>query len=77
MPLGDVFEIPGLQPSGKYATAEDNSLRNLIMMMYSWYSREETKDVDFFSQVLPRTYGDDFIYAIKEEYLIHFNTRVS
>lgn len=63
--LTDIFCVPGLQPSGKYATAEDNSLRGLILLMYAW--DQMGFDIDkFFDQVLPLTYGDDVIAACKE-----------
>ncbi|BAE47143.1 polyprotein [Aurantiochytrium single-stranded RNA virus 01] len=76
---GDVFAAPALQPSGKYATAEDNSLRGLILMVYAWIS--ECTDIgdqctgrarttqfqpeDFFTQVLPVIYGDDMLAGVK------------
>jgi hypothetical protein len=30
--LKDIYIVPGLQPSGKYATAEDNSLKGLMLL---------------------------------------------
>ncbi len=69
----DLMECPGLQPSGRYATAEDNCLRGLIMMMVCWYSFTETKDLDFFKYVLPRLYGDDMLAAVKPEVGAFFN----
>jgi hypothetical protein len=72
----DLFERPGMQPSGKYATAEDNSLKGLIMLMYAWYASPKTKDKDFFQHVLPVTYGDDVVVAIKESVSKHFNNVV-
>jgi hypothetical protein len=72
----DLYTVPALQPSGKYATAEDNSLRNLIMLMYSWYSLPETKHLDFFDHVLPLVYGDDVLVAVKEFSSKYFNNQV-
>lgn len=71
--LQDVFEVPGLQPSGKYATAEDNSLRSLVMLMYAWYSNDALASKDFFSHCLPVTYGDDMLVAVKEEVMPLYN----
>jgi hypothetical protein len=66
---GDVFTIPALQPSGKYATAEDNSLRGLIMLVYAWIAmtlkNDDFEDLDFFRLVKPRIYGDDMLAAVK------------
>jgi hypothetical protein len=70
---GDIFSKPGMQPSGKYATAEDNSLRGVIMLMYAWYSNDDLKDDDFFGSVLPVTYGDDVMVAVKEDKIDMFN----
>jgi energy-coupling factor transporter ATP-binding protein EcfA2 len=66
---GDMFAAPALQPSGKYATAEDNSLRGLVMLVYAWMSmcEEYERDWDFFQYVLPRIYGDDMLAAVKSE----------
>jgi hypothetical protein len=61
----DVFERPALQPSGKYATAEDNSLRGLVMLMYGFYADPRNSNLDFFEVVLPVTYGDDLICSVK------------
>jgi len=62
----DIFIAVGLQPSGKYGTAEDNSLLLLFKLVY-WYVYTTNQD-DFFDNVLPRTYGDDCLIAIKEDY---------
>ncbi|APG76685.1 hypothetical protein [Beihai picorna-like virus 60] len=56
--LQDAFIKPGLQPSGKYATAEDNSLRNMVMSVY--YYIATTGEEDYFENVRAFTYGDDF-----------------
>jgi hypothetical protein len=62
--LGESMCFPGLQPSGKYGTAEDNSLRNIIIQMYVW--DVQGNDVrDFFDHVLPVTYGDDVLMAVR------------
>jgi len=69
---GDIFCVPALQPSGKYATAEDNSLRGLIMLLYFWETTVHSKK-DFFSFVLPLLYGDDMLAAVKDEVSEEFN----
>jgi hypothetical protein len=69
----DLFMKAGMQPSGKYGTAEDNSLRGLIMLMYAWYEDEELQSKYFFDYVLPRIYGDDLLAAVKEEVLSLYN----
>lgn len=61
----DLFCAVAAQPSGKPYTAEDNTLRGLIMMMYLWYVNESTKDLDFFKHVLPNLYGDDLVAPTK------------
>lgn len=65
--LEDLFEAPGIQPSGKSSTAEDNSLRGLVMLMYAWKIHPALRKLDFFTYVLPRTYGDDVLAASKHE----------
>lgn len=62
----EVFSVPGLQPSGMYATAELNSLKNTLMLMLFWYSQEDLKDKDFFTNLFHYTYGDDVFYRVKD-----------
>lgn len=69
--LTDLYHVPGYQPSGKYATAEDNSLRGLILLMYAW--RIVNKTDNFFEKNLPLIYGDDVIVAVKEDSINVFN----
>lgn len=71
--LKDLFISPGLQPSGKYATAEDNSLRGLIMLMYAWYT---THEHNFFENVCPVVYGDDMLCAVKPDFVKSFNNNM-
>jgi len=70
---GDILCSPGYQPSGKYGTAEDNSLKGVILLMYFWYSTIHTQDLDFFDYVKPKTYGDDLLAAVKDEVKEFFN----
>jgi len=65
--LQELFCSPGLQPSGKYATAEDNGLRGLILLMYAFYTLHGTK-VSFFHVNKPFTYGDDLVNAVLAAY---------
>lgn len=69
----DLFCLPALQPSGRYATAEDNSLRGLILMMYAWYSNEHCRDFDFFEHVRVKLYGDDALGSVAPKFAPHFN----
>jgi len=74
--LNDLFEVPGLQPSGKYATAEDNSLRGVLIMMYNFYSIEVHRELLFFDCVRPVVYGDDMLAAVKPLVESSFNNLV-
>jgi len=69
----DVFQSPGSQPSGKYATAEFNCLVNVLMLLVFWFANPRTKDLDFFTYVKPGTYGDDLLQAIKDTVLPYYN----
>jgi hypothetical protein len=69
----DIFIRPGLQTSGKYATAEDNSLKGVIYLMYAWYENESLRELDFFQYCLPLVYGDDVVVAVKEPVSHLFN----
>jgi len=69
----DIFCIPGYQPSGKFGTAEENGLKNNIMVLYKWYTHEILRKYHFFDYMKPVTYGDDILIAIKEEMLKYFN----
>jgi len=84
---GVIFAAPGLQASGKYATAEDNSLRGLLLLVYAFIEEctdfgalhsersrtQKFKPEDFFSLVLPVIYGDDMVAAVKSELQKYFN----
>lgn len=69
--VGEMLCVPGLQPSGKYATAEDNSLRNLFIQVYAWIAI--TGNDDFFENCLTVTYGDDVLTSVKKEQKDVFN----
>jgi len=71
----DLYSSFGLQPSGKFATAEDNSLRNLLGMVYAFFEMSEAKglNLDFFSCVCPKVYGDDLLAAVKPEISTWYN----
>jgi hypothetical protein len=73
---GDLFAAPALQPSGKYATAEDNSLRGLVLLVYYWISQCELhglQPVDFWTVVSPLIYGDDVIVGVSQRARAFFN----
>jgi hypothetical protein len=84
--FNELFIAPGLQTSGKYGTAEDNSLRGLVLLVYAWVSMMTKYSPDannpgfkcyepdeFFDYVLARIYGDDLLCAIKREIAERFN----
>jgi hypothetical protein len=83
---GNVFVAPGFQPSGKYATAEDNSLRGLILLYYAYLimctkigdgnphnACQIFDPSDFFVHLKPYIYGDDMLCAVKSHLAPFFN----
>jgi len=68
----DLLCNPGMQPSGKYATAEDNGMKGLLLLMYAWY-KMVGRDAPFFENNRPKTYGDDVLNSVKPEYTHIFN----
>ncbi len=71
--LNDLFIAAGLQPSGMFATAENNGLRCLVIMMFVFYSDERHSHLSFFDVVRPITYGDDFVSSVKDEVIDTYN----
>lgn len=71
--LNDLFIVTSQQPSGKYATAEDNSLCNVLMLMYFFYSIPELESRNFFDFVHPVTYGDDLLASVRDDISESFN----
>jgi len=69
----DLLMKPGLQPSGRAYTAEDNSLRGVVMLMYFWYCSEDHGGLSFWDYIKPLTFGDDLLAAIKEVCLPFYN----
>lgn len=87
--LGAIFAAPALQPSGKYATAEDNSLRGLIMLLYAWVATctregrncslnltQEFEVDEFFLYVLAIIYGDDLVAGVSLRAQPFFNNNI-
>lgn len=83
---GNLIVAAGFQPSGKYATAEDNSLRGLILLSFAYmtmctpigegHSHNLTTEYgvsDFFKYLKPVTYGDDMLCSVKSELSEFFN----
>lgn len=72
---GDIITIPGFQPSGKYATAEDNSLRGLVLLYYAFRTMVpgDFGYAYFKDTVKPAIYGDDVIVAVKGVASRYFN----
>jgi hypothetical protein len=66
---GDIFSSFGLQPSGKFVTAEDNTFKNLVAMAYAFFMMCQQLGIveDFFSNVMPKLYGDDMLAAVKPQ----------
>lgn len=83
---GNLFIAPGFQPSGKYATAEDNSLRGIVLLFYAYcvmctnLGKDNKYNVttrflpnQFEKLLLPVTYGDDMLCGVKDELADYFN----
>lgn len=64
--LKDLSSVVALQPSGKYATAEDNSLRGLVMVLYFWYTHPKLSTYDFWSETVVFIYGDDILMSVSD-----------
>jgi hypothetical protein len=69
----DVLMRPGMWPSGGHGTAEINSIKGIIFMMYFWYSHSNLSDKEFFEYILAIVYGDDLLVAVKAEVSEWFN----
>lgn len=69
--LMDIIMAPGSHPSGDIHCTENNSLVNLVMLVYAYIYM--TRRTDFFKQVCPCTVGDDIIAAIKSKISSLFN----
>lgn len=72
----DIYSVFGIQPSGKFATAEDNSLRGLFALIYAFVRLDKKQGGprhDFFREVLPKLYGDDVLCSVKERVSSWFN----
>jgi hypothetical protein len=69
--LDDLFEVPGLQPSGMYGTAENNSIRGVLLLMYAF--RYLVGEESFFQNVVPLTYGDDVLANVSEQVSEKYN----
>jgi hypothetical protein len=80
--LKDIFIIAGYQPSGKYATAEDNSLRGLILIVYALnhvFGLRNPKTGEFLPSldniVTMCTYGDDILGTVSDVISEAFNVK--
>jgi hypothetical protein len=63
--LGDLYSVPGAQPSGMYGTAETNSLKGAIMVIYAYLKLVQNKE-DIWKKIRFKTYGDDVLMAIHD-----------
>jgi len=70
--LQDLFCAPGFQPSGKYGTAENNTLRGLIMLIYAWFNIVG-EDIDPFDHIEPMIFGDDLLCSVSDDFIGAFN----
>lgn len=83
---GNMFQVPGFQPSGKYATAEDNSLRGLFLLLYffattytevgegsPYHVSSKFTIGQFFELTRFHIYGDDLVGSISDEIKEGFN----
>ncbi len=63
---GVVFSSVGSTPSGEYGTAERNSLKGLVILIYAYLKLKprELGVETFGDNVLPVTYGDDLVAAV-------------
>jgi hypothetical protein len=73
---GLIYAAPGVTPSGKYATAEDNSILHALIMRYIFYHMQLAKGDDavrFDDHVCHTVYGDDGILSVSDEVVPWFN----
>jgi hypothetical protein len=68
--LNDIFVVPGLQPSGKYATAEDNSLKGTLLLMYAYESLRKGRGKGYFQDTTITTYGDDAVGSVVNDAIV-------
>ena len=63
---GVVFSSVGSTPSGEYGTAERNSLKGLVILIYAYLKLKprELGVETFGDNILPVTYGDDLVAAV-------------
>jgi len=68
-----LFRAPGHQPSGRYATAEDNCLRNLVMVTYAWFHLCPAGwEAKMFEHLVCSFYGDDLWITVSAEAAPYF-----
>jgi len=61
--LGDVI-MAMITPSGKYGTAEDNSVKGVVIIVIVFISHPEGKDKDPFEFLVMLVYGDDMLVGV-------------
>jgi hypothetical protein len=72
----DLFTATGKQPSGKYGTTEDNTVKNRIIAKYIFYSIPELQNYDFDENVLMVANGDDLLMSVKSLIIKEFNGKI-
>jgi hypothetical protein len=64
--LGDLIMVM-MTPSGKYGTAEDNTVKGAVIIVFLFISHPQGKDLDPFEHLAPLIYGDDMLTAVSPE----------
>lgn len=72
---GVLYAIASFQASGKYGTAENNSIRNLFLILYAWsiITEGKYKLEEVFDHIEPAVYGDDVTGGVSDEASKIFN----
>ncbi|APG76708.1 hypothetical protein [Beihai picorna-like virus 59] len=68
--LGDLYCVPGSQPSGMYGTAETNSLKGALMIIYVYLKLGGDPQM-IWDYLRFKTYGDDLLTAMSK-YILGF-----
>jgi hypothetical protein len=74
---GVLFSAPGTTPSGEYGTAERNSLKGLLLIIYGFLKLKpiEVSDLSFGDLFYPITYGDDVLLGVSHRACSWFDAR--
>lgn len=64
--LGDIIKVM-ITPSGKYGTAEDNSVKGVVIVVYLFIADERSKNKNPFRVLRILVYGDDMLCGVKTD----------